>query len=464
MQDKQLSEEIIISRNLERNKLRGVPDEGDCFYIATVLQLLCTPVTSPHKTFKQRFDALVVKLKEFEVETKNLNPDLLQEEIERYYGIDVRNTPKNLKNTPQLALLIRSLRLCLVNYAKRRVDQNDYNFIYTLLDDHHYDLDEEAQVAAVVEKLNKHLTDRYYADAVMMQAFVDVFDSSIELFTFNNNQHVFEKNNHQFEKERSTITIQIAHVNGEDPLSDSPIKNHYDRFFSTTPVQQAAQQVVPPTTPEKNDPQSPKVDTTPSVIVPVVVPPQQKMDKKEEPPKPPRSDLEQLRLYAQKVATNNPLFSQALFNYLTIIEEAARKNCNNNVVLAQLNNTTSSVKTALENNNPQALLEAASGAYGNVSLPQKIGMAICGSLCILAGIVGIALAAASIAASCGLSTPLALWNASIGVNAIIIGTSLLAGGASAYGFFSQAQDKEAAKITKDLHEAFVVDTPLIGLA
>lgn len=451
MQGKQFSEEIATKRNIERNKLRGVPDEGDCFYITAVLQLLCTPVTSPHKTFKQRFNALIVKLNEFEVDTKNLNSDLLQREIERYYGIDVRNTPKDLKNTPQLALLIRSLRQCLVNHAKKLVDQGDHGFIYTLLDDHHFGLEEEEQVAAVIEKLNKHLTDRYYADAVMMQAFSDVFNCSIELFTFNNGRHAFEKNNRQFEKERAEITVQIAHVNGEDPLSDSPIKNHYDRFFSVTPVQQqTAQQLISSTTPTDNVLPSAKVETTPSVEIPAVI----------IPPQPPRSALEQLRLYAQKTEKSNPLFSQALFNYINIVEEVAKKNGNNNVVLDQLNSTTSSVKTALENNNPQALLEAASTAYGSVSLPQKIGMAICGSLCILAGLVGIALAAASIAASCGLSTPLAVWSASISVNAIVIGTSLLAGGASAYGFFSQTQDKATAKAVKELHETLTTDTPL----
>ena len=462
MQDKQFSKEVVIKRNIERNKLRGVPDAGDCFYIAAVLQLLSTPVTSPHNTFKQRFDALLVKFNEYEVDTKNLNADLLQKEIERYYGKEERNTPKDLKNTPQLALLIRCLRLCLVNHAKKLVDRGDDAFIYTLLDDHHFDLAEEQQRAAVIEKLNKHLTDRYYADAVMMQAFADVFNCSIELFTFNSDQHAFEKNNRQFEKERAAVTIQIAHVNGEDALSDSPIKNHYDRFFSALPVQQAIQQVVP--TPTDNESPPSKVDTTLPVEKPVVVaPPQQKANKKEEiipPPQPPLSDLEQLRFYAEKTAKNNPLFSQALFNYLNIVEEAAKKNCNNNVVLDQLNRTTASVKTALQNNDSQALLEAASSAYGAVSLPQKIGMAICGSLCILAGLVGIGLAAASIVASAGFSTPLALWSTSLSVNAIIIGTSLLAGGASAYGFFSQAQDKEAAKAVKELHETMIADSSL----
>ncbi|CEG59080.1 OTU domain-containing protein [Legionella fallonii] len=449
MQNKQFSEEIVIRRNIEHNKLRGVPDKGDCFYIAAVLQLLCAPVSSPYDTFKKRFDALLVKLNEFEVDTKNLNADLLQREIERYYDKGVRNTPEDLNNTPQLAHLIRCVRLCLVNHTKKLVARGDVAFIYTLLDDHHYGLDEEEQIAAVIEKLNKHITDRYYADAVMMQAFTDVFDCSIELFTFNSHQHVFENNNRQFEKDRAGSTIQIAHVNGEDPLSDSPIKNHYDRFFSAAPAQQqTAQQVTPPTRPINTVVTPPQVDTTITIETPVV------------PPQQPLSDLEQLRLYAQNTQKTSPLFSQALFNYINIVDDAARKNKNHTIVLDQLDKTTSSVKTALQGNNPQALLEAANTAHGNVSLPKKIGLAICGALCILAGLVGIGLAAASIVASHGLSTPLALWSASLAVNIIIMGASLFAGSAGACAFFSQAQDKDAAKATKELHEAFVTDAPL----
>ncbi|CEG56311.1 amidohydrolase family protein [Legionella fallonii] len=162
--------------------------------------------------------------------------------------------------------------------------------------------------------------------------------------------------------------------------------------------------------------------------------------------------INEIRLYAQSTLCFNPLYSQALFNYINFVEEALKKNKNAVVIIEQLNVTNLSVKAALQENNPQALLATANEAYNNNSLPKKIGMTLCGNLCILAGVIGVALAAVAMTASHGFNRPLALWGILLCVNLIIMGGGLVSGN-STLGFFSAIRDKGTVTATEGMSEA-----------
>ncbi len=165
------------------------------------------------------------------------------------------------------------------------------------------------------------------------------------------------------------------------------------------------------------------------------------------------TDLEQIRFYAQNTQPLNPLFSQALFNYIKLVESALEKNKNSTVIIGQLNDTNSNANAALQKNDTQALLAAADKAYDSHSLPKKIGMAICGSLCILAGVIGIGLALTSIVTSQGINTHLALLGILLSVEFIIWGAGLLGNSNYSYSFFGTMHNKEEAKITEEVLDA-----------
>lgn len=160
------------------------------------------------------------------------------------------------------------------------------------------------------------------------------------------------------------------------------------------------------------------------------------------------ADLEQIRFYAQEAETFNSLLSQALFNYINHIESAFRKNRNTAAIIEQLHDASSSIKRALHKNDTQALLTTAEKAYDSHSLPKKIGMAICGSLCILAGAIGMGLAVASIVMSYGLSTQIVLVGALLGISLIAFGESLLSSSCNSYGFFNQIHNRDTTKISE----------------
>lgn len=205
----------IRSNDTFLNMLSDVPDDGNCFYIALVLQLIL-PVIDNKENFAER-----VKLFWPEADINQL--EHLRNEIKSDY-VESDKIPKKLSETPRLEQCIRVLKEKIHDYVIKHWENYEGFFA---------EKTEEEKLLALQNDVEKNA----WADEYIMNTIEKLIDCKITIYHYDPQQECFLKqegrDSEDLNKEYK-YHINLAHVNALNPfnynLQNCP-RNHYQQFF-----------------------------------------------------------------------------------------------------------------------------------------------------------------------------------------------------------------------------------------